>query len=632
MGPERFRVTPPDAHESGRAKTWIERNARERGELSDFVHPIHIWLLKNDDAASLSHKETVATSISGIAEHSTQRVDDERALQTTALNRKELRYALEYTFDRNHHATTLPDLVVLDQINNRDNYALPKECAPLAHTYLDYYLRPIDDIRAAADKYHKYMLHNGLPEWVFHENDAIDQALVDEVFRPPAIDIDQPATRENAMDEVLCALVDDESYGELLPAVRRYIENNDMSLIERYLSDECLRRAIARIQHINEDAIFDEYPHDPETGDPAPREDGVSAEQEIAYREQVARISTSFDMTGLRTYLLAALRRGIDGFKDKMLLDEDFERWTRRVLQPIIASVSPNISFQRHALEHGAHAIPRSLTPEDMERLATMAARTKDDWQSMVPERVQRFKQQFYERHEADLDERATMTADTEQELRIVREVLKTEQRTDTAPLHILDVGSGTGRIAIPLGEQYTVTGIEANAHFWERAQERMTGETRFIAGDMINYKASVEHEHFDAVTYTWHSFLEAYGIGNTLETLTSAWLALKPGGVLILDMPTRENAGMEDGWYEYCEDTGPGYLAHIMDRDELTFTLRMAGFDTDAVDIREWSARPTNAYPEGMKKWTVVVHKPRHVAIEGVCKIFCVNGLSTVL
>lgn len=287
----------------------------------------------------------------------------------------------------------------------------------------------------------------------------------------------------------------------------------------------------------------------------------------------------------------------------------DIQQANERVVRPLLVSVSNDHTFQREALMRGANAIPTALDQNDAVRLLALVDRIQASEASLFRENTQERKRAFYTQHEGELNDRAHLTADTEQELAILNDVLSGEQAGADEPLRVLDVGSGTGRIALPLAERYRVTGLEANEAFLAEAREHTEGgRAEFVPGDLIDYKQSVEAEQYDAVTYTWHTLLEAYGPGNTLETLTSAWLALQPGGVLIFDMPTRENKGLEDGWYGNTAQTELEYLAYLMTEDELRFMLKMAGFDE--VEVRPWSTRPTEFYPEGMRKWTVVARK----------------------
>lgn len=117
-----------------------------------------------------------------------------------------------------------------------------------------------------------------------------------------------------------------------------------------------------------------------------------------------------------------------------------------------------------------------------------------------------------------------------------------------------------------------------------------------------------IPHGSQDAVIYTWHSFLEAFGPGNMLKTLNSAWLTLKNEGVLVFDQPTRENEDMADGWYYSKVDEEAEYLSYLMTEEEIKFMLRITGFEEP--EIKEWRTKPSELYPESMKKMTIVAKK----------------------
>ena len=112
----------------------------------------------------------------------------------------------------------------------------------------------------------------------------------------------------------------------------------------------------------------------------------------------------------------------------------------------------------------------------------------------------------------------------------------------------ILDVGSGLGRVSIPLGEiGHTVVGVDISRRFVEearrRALERGLGDkVVFILGDARRLKDSVaEYAPFDAAIFIFTSVLGYYDEETDLEILRQAFEVVKPGGLLIIDVVDKE-------------------------------------------------------------------------------------------
>ena len=150
---------------------------------------------------------------------------------------------------------------------------------------------------------------------------------------------------------------------------------------------------------------------------------------------------------------------------------------------------------------------------------------------------------------------------------------------------------------------------MDLSVDLLDEAEEENT-DAIYIDGEIADYghNKDIEHGSQDAVIYTWHSFLEAFGPGNTIRTLNSAWLALKEDGVLIFDQPTRKNEDLKDGWYYNKIDEETEYLSYIMTEDEIKFMLKITGFKD--VEFTHWKTKPSELYPDGMDKITVKAKK----------------------
>jgi SAM-dependent methyltransferase len=303
----------------------------------------------------------------------------------------------------------------------------------------------------------------------------------------------------------------------------------------------------------------------------------------------------------------------------KPMLDEyapeyirEFERFEaeKRLLKPVLIHVSENPVQRELMRDEGADVVLEKFPISEMRELFELAGRMKASSASLVSGELRRIKSEFYKSVEDKLDNRSEITAETEKEIEILDEIFKSAGNVE----NVLDVACGNGRIDIPLLERgYVVTGIDANENFLQDALrktfEKGLSQAKFKRGDVIDYRKVIEPGSQDAVIYTWHSILEAFGPGNLLHTLGSAHLSLRPGGVLVFDQPTRENPHMEDGWYGNDPDSEHHYLSYIMEEEEIKFILKMAGFEN--IEIRKWTTKGSEEYPDGMNKFTVSARKP---------------------
>lgn len=264
-------------------------------------------------------------------------------------------------------------------------------------------------------------------------------------------------------------------------------------------------------------------------------------------------------------------------------------------------------------IEQGANIVMDNFDSQDLEQLVQFVVKIKSDLASLLPDDTSEEKRNFYTRiiESGFMSNRSEITSSTKQELEILKEILGRYNIEK-----ILDVGCGVGRIDNELveNENLKILGMDSNPELLKIAKEKSKNKDniKYIEGDLFDFSSNknVEHESQDAVIYTWNTILEAFGPGNLLKTLNSAWLALKKDGILVFDMPTRENKSMEDGWYHINAGKDLDYYAYIMTEEEIKFMLKISGFNEQDVEIKKWKITPSEQYKDGIKKITVVVKK----------------------
>ena len=103
----------------------------------------------------------------------------------------------------------------------------------------------------------------------------------------------------------------------------------------------------------------------------------------------------------------------------------------------------------------------------------------------------------------------------------------------------ILEVGSGTGRVALALAEEeHSIVGLELSEAMRAAAQRKadraqLTDRVEFIHGDMRRFQID---QHFGLIIAPLNTFLHNLTLDDQLATLACCKKHLRPGGLLVLD------------------------------------------------------------------------------------------------
>src|SRR5262249_24674423 len=124
----------------------------------------------------------------------------------------------------------------------------------------------------------------------------------------------------------------------------------------------------------------------------------------------------------------------------------------------------------------------------------------------------------------------------------IEREAAVIWQMLDLHPgMAVLDLACGNGRIANALARGgCTVTGLDITPAFLEQAMQMAAAEDLKVTYHLGDMRALPWTTHFDAIV-NWRSAYGYFGDEENRQVLGEAHRALKPGGMLLLDLNNRE-------------------------------------------------------------------------------------------
>ena len=583
-----------------------DQEARLGAEAEKRVRDFNVWILSSP--LYHEHDEDIPDVRKLREEDLANRKESEteaRPIRYESFRYSELKYKLAdvYPGYREVYSYGVPDLVVM---YGGKGYVDNEPESSLSRSYRDNEMIPIRDIRKAADSVSFLFFSSGekiVGDWAgefldMHVLWGKKKALIAE-------NADVTADRIAELIATDLLGTDDRDWSILSRAFDEYSREGNEEVLAKAVTPGRVRRAVERSEKewSNEalEHIFKQSDEDKENGF---HEKALFDEHARKLVSAASSFADGKSPEALRHDIAAAFKRIVDERIGEYQADIEFDAAEERLLQPIVVAVGPSIRFRDRAIEAGADATLPALAESEIGKLTSLAARMRSSPASIARERLRRNKSDVYRGVESEIESRSELTADTEKELSILASLLE-----KTGAKNVLDVGCGYGRLARPLAEKgFEVTGIDANRSLLEMAKEAK-GKRRnlhYKKGDIIEYRDAVKGGSYDAVYYGWHSFLEAHGLGNALASLRSAYAALRQGGVLTFDQPSRENPGMEDGSYG---DEAHGYFAYLMDEGELDLMLRLAGFED--LHIHRWTTKPSALYPEGMKKWTVVATKP---------------------
>lgn len=134
--------------------------------------------------------------------------------------------------------------------------------------------------------------------------------------------------------------------------------------------------------------------------------------------------------------------------------------------------------------------------------------------------------EKFYKKLGAERLEKLANEWKVNDDIKFVRKLLRKDDR-------ILDIGSGYGRVAIPIAKAgFDITGIDISDNLIREARRRAKEvgiSAKFDVGNMT--KLPYKDESFTKIISTWNAFNELLTKKEQSKTLDEVFRVLRPGG-----------------------------------------------------------------------------------------------------
>ncbi len=187
----------------------------------------------------------------------------------------------------------------------------------------------------------------------------------------------------------------------------------------------------------------------------------------------------------------------------------------------------------------------------------------------------------------------------------------------------VLEIGSGTGRILLPLArEGYEVTGLESNEDMLKICQKKMEEESEeavknidLIKGDMRNF---VLDKKFDLIIAPCNVTCHLIERSDLKKALSCFRNHLKEDGILVIDnsLPDIESMVENNGEEQVLEFTHPENGREIVDRFTATYDF-VEQIERDSIVIREYDGEKKTREAEVEERLTFYFPKELRSALK---------------
>lgn len=171
---------------------------------------------------------------------------------------------------------------------------------------------------------------------------------------------------------------------------------------------------------------------------------------------------------------------------------------------------------------------------------------------------------------------------------------------------HILELGSGAGRILIPLAQAgHYCTGIDINSksrkHCAEQLQQ-VNAKAELLQCDFLRCRPNEWNPNrtlFDAIVCVGNTFMTIVDVDDAVQLMERVRAALKPNGSFIIDnIPQEHWPELIDGnWQSGVNDEGDVQM--VWAQNDAVFALR----EGEAVDDENWELSTSD---RKLRLWTM--------------------------
>lgn len=290
-----------------------------------------------------------------------------------------------------------------------------------------------------------------------------------------------------------------------------------------------------------------------------------------------------------KNYDLIVLGRGVT--------DEDIKNIKMGDKKFIVVALSDNENNDEKKLSSGADMIIPNASYHRSADIIRHVGKILTENNELKPKDLEKEKEKFYNEVADIIKERQDVTADTEQELEILKNII--DEYFDKGKISLVDAGCGYGRLAIPLAEDgHNVIGIDLSEKLLQEFDAKLKEknlEATTIHGSLT--KLPLQEKTQDMMMFNWHVFCDLAGEESKLAALHEAYHTLKPDGVITLDIPDRKKLKeFQDGYYidkpEGKEVVYRGYIPKIAEMEKWLYET---GFKN--AKIKAWETK--NGYPK---------------------------------
>ena len=160
------------------------------------------------------------------------------------------------------------------------------------------------------------------------------------------------------------------------------------------------------------------------------------------------------------------------------------------------------------------------------------------------------------------------------------------------APGPVVELGIGTGRIAVPIAaDGIRVIGVDSSAGMLEvcREQAELAGVAELVDLRVGDMREPPVEEHVPLVICPFRAFLHLHSEGDRMKALRAAHDLLVPGGRLVFDVFTPSEADISETDGRWLERE-PGIFERAdFDRRRSTLTLSVRGSEGEATMALAW-------------------------------------------